>query len=247
MKTYDAFARCAASLVLWSASAAVGVGAQIPHGSASADQDRNEMEKARELFPPEVTWGLLVGKIPAPPGFDRAMAERLGQERFDAQRSGDQNVTGADHDTAAAVLLRLKADPDRLKPARWMTVRFVRSDYPVARGKTSGFFRTGQNADILLSGIDFNNAGGPLLFNHPMGIATDGKRLLLADTWRRLAPCLRCCVLPSWHAANPFTWSLLMGWDWYSSVAETCRPLRHLANGFQVMKLRVASSFSYGT
>ena len=33
----------------------------------------------------------------------------------------------------------------------------------------------------MLSGIDFNNSGGPLLFNHPKGIATDGTHLLLAD------------------------------------------------------------------
>ena len=52
----------------------------------------------------------------------------------------------------------------------------------------SGWFTTGQDADILLSGIDFNNAGylntsgDGLLFNHPMNIATDGTRLLLADT-----------------------------------------------------------------
>lgn len=44
------------------------------------------------------------------------------------------------------------------------------------------WFATGQDANILLSGIDFNNTGGALLFNHPMNIATDGTRLLLADT-----------------------------------------------------------------
>ena len=44
------------------------------------------------------------------------------------------------------------------------------------------WFATGQGADILLSGIDFNNTGGALLFNHPMNITTDDTRLLLADT-----------------------------------------------------------------
>jgi hypothetical protein len=29
------------------------------------------------------------------------------------------------------------------------------------------WFATGQDANILLSGIDFNNTGGALLFNHP--------------------------------------------------------------------------------
>ncbi len=47
--------------------------------------------------------------------------------------------------------------------------------------KPSGWFSTGQNADIMLSGLGFNNAGGPLLFNHPGVLATDGIRLLLPD------------------------------------------------------------------
>jgi len=63
-----------------------------------------------------------------------------------------------------------------------ITVEFIDSTYEVAPGGTSGWFHTGQDADIMLSGIDFNNTGGPLLFNHPMDIATDGTHLLLADT-----------------------------------------------------------------
>ncbi len=33
----------------------------------------------------------------------------------------------------------------------------------------------------MLSGVDFNNAGGPLLFNHQGGIASDGEHFILAD------------------------------------------------------------------
>lgn len=61
------------------------------------------------------------------------------------------------------------------------TVEVLDSQYRVAPGGASGWFRTGQDADIMLSGIDFNNTGGPLLFNHPGGIASDGTRLVLAD------------------------------------------------------------------
>ncbi len=43
------------------------------------------------------------------------------------------------------------------------------------------WFQTGQSADLMLSGVDFNNTGGPLLFNHPTGIASDGTRFLLCD------------------------------------------------------------------
>lgn len=59
--------------------------------------------------------------------------------------------------------------------------------YAFIHEKTYGWFTTGQDANILLSGIDFNNAGylntpgDGLLFNHPGNIATDGKRLLLVD------------------------------------------------------------------
>jgi len=75
------------------------------------------------------------------------------------------------------LLLILPYQEDRI------TVTFTGSRYAAAKGGTSGSFRTGQHADLVLSGIDFDDAGGPLLFNHPMGIASDGKRLLLADTY----------------------------------------------------------------
>lgn len=55
------------------------------------------------------------------------------------------------------------------------------ASYKTVSSKPSGWFTTGQNADIVLSAIDFNNTGGPLLFNHQGGIATDGHHLLLAD------------------------------------------------------------------
>lgn len=51
----------------------------------------------------------------------------------------------------------------------------------VSTKPTAGWFKTGQNADITLSSVDFNNAGGPLLFNHPGAVASDGAHLLLAD------------------------------------------------------------------
>ena len=46
---------------------------------------------------------------------------------------------------------------------------------------TGASFVTGQEADLMLSGVDFNSAGGPLLFNHPTGIASDGTRFVLCD------------------------------------------------------------------
>ncbi len=60
-------------------------------------------------------------------------------------------------------------------------VAAVDSVYAAASGGLSGWFTTGQSADIVLSAIDFNNTGGPLLFNHPGAVASDGARLVLAD------------------------------------------------------------------
>ena len=58
---------------------------------------------------------------------------------------------------------------------------FTDSSHKIASGKTQGKFQSGQEADILLSGMDFNNTGGPLLFNHPGNVASDGKHLILTD------------------------------------------------------------------
>ena len=46
--------------------------------------------------------------------------------------------------------------------------------------KTSGWFTSSQDADIMLSEIDFNNTGGPLHFSHPCTVASEGTHLLLA-------------------------------------------------------------------
>lgn len=47
--------------------------------------------------------------------------------------------------------------------------------------QSQGWFSTYQDADLMLSGIDFNQCGGALLFNHPNGLASDGKRLAVCD------------------------------------------------------------------
>lgn len=150
----------------------------------------HDFDSARRKFPPEVTRALLHGDLPAPKGFDEAIAKEIGEKRLEALRKGGE-VSGRENDLAAVVLVRLGVKPESLKvdrprndgPSGEVTVRRTGAKYKVAGGKPSGFFRTGQNADIALSAIDFNNAGGPLLFNHPMGIASDGRRLLLADTY----------------------------------------------------------------
>lgn len=49
--------------------------------------------------------------------------------------------------------------------------------------KPTGWFKTGQEADIVLYGTDFGDSGGPLVLDNPGKVATDGKRLIISDTW----------------------------------------------------------------
>lgn len=148
-----------------------------------------DLDASRARFPPEVTRALLQGQLTAPEGFDAAIAEEIGKERLAQLRSGQAEVEGRENDVAALVLVRIGAKPmkapaggPREGPGE-IAVEKLDSSYAAAEGKTSGFFRTGQPADLALSSMGFDEAGGPLLFNHPAGIATDGTRLFLADTY----------------------------------------------------------------
>ncbi len=62
-----------------------------------------------------------------------------------------------------------------------VSARQTGAKYKTVSTKPTGWFTTGQDADIMLSGIDFDNTGGPLLFNHPGEVATDGTHFFLAD------------------------------------------------------------------
>jgi hypothetical protein len=60
---------------------------------------------------------------------------------------------------------------------RWLLLLLL----AITAACSQNWFQTMQDADLMLSGKDFNNTGGALLFNHPSGIATDGARFLLCD------------------------------------------------------------------
>ncbi|HOI31064.1 MAG TPA: T9SS type A sorting domain-containing protein [Melioribacteraceae bacterium] len=77
----------------------------------------------------------------------------------------------------------------------------------------SNWFTTGQDADLMLSGVDFNNTGGPLMFNHPMGLSSDGTRFILSDTFNNRV--LIWNTLPEKWDDNP---DLVLGQpDFYSN------------------------------
>lgn len=62
-------------------------------------------------------------------------------------------------------------------------------------------FNTGQSADLMLSGVGFNDSGGALVFNHPSGIASDGTHFLLCDRFNNRV--LIWNSLPSVWSAQP--------------------------------------------
>jgi hypothetical protein len=64
-----------------------------------------------------------------------------------------------------------------------LQVQKIDSKYKIAAKKDAGFFATGQAADLALGAHGFNQSGGPTLFNHPTGLATDGRMLLMTDRW----------------------------------------------------------------
>jgi hypothetical protein len=136
------------------------------------------VEMARNIYTPSIAEALLVGRAPAPEGFDEYIEKKLGTERFSALRSGASEPTGAEKDQAALCLMELEVPVESLA---LIYVERVDANYSVANGNLSGWFRNGQEADMMLSGFGFNDSGGPLSFNHPKGIATDGIHLLLAD------------------------------------------------------------------
>jgi len=55
--------------------------------------------------------------------------------------------------------------------------------YKYVTTKPTGWFKTGQMADIVLYATGFDDSGGSLVLNHPGKVATDGKRLIVSDTW----------------------------------------------------------------
>jgi hypothetical protein len=83
------------------------------------------------------------------------------------------------------VLAALEPIANQLPSSKWMK--------SFDTNASQSWFRSGQDADLLVSGAGFNNAGDGLSFNHPKGLITYGDKLLLADgnnnrilIWNRL-------------------------------------------------------------
>lgn len=64
---------------------------------------------------------------------------------------------------------------------------------------SQSWFTTYQSADLMVSGVNFNNTGGALKFNHPNGLASNGTNLLVCDRFNN-----RVLI---WKNA-PMTWNM---------------------------------------
>lgn len=135
-----------------------------------------KLDEIRKVYPPELCSDVLSGAVYVPAEVDQLLRERIGEARLNELRSGAP-ATGQEKDLCALCLWELDFSPNTVA----FSAARVDSSYRVAASNLSGWFTSGQEADIMLSGIDFNNSGGPLLFNHPKGIATDGTHFLLCD------------------------------------------------------------------
>ena len=81
-----------------------------PDGSVSPEDQNNpvtSIDLATSTYPPHVTGQLLLGYIPAPPGFDDCIIGRIGGDRLGEVRS-KQPPTGVENDRAAECLFQLQ-------------------------------------------------------------------------------------------------------------------------------------------
>lgn len=174
-----------------------------PAVSPAAQGGPGDLEEARRRYPPEITRGVLEGAITAPAGLAECLNGLLGPDRVVQLREKLVPVDGRDNDRAAECLVQVGATlavpsilpqtfgPTLPGPGRsTFTIERPRGDraseVPAATpAPSAGRFRTGQAADLLLAGdgLDFDRTGGGLSFNHPAGIASDGRRLILADAF----------------------------------------------------------------
>ena len=99
------------------------------------------------------------------------------------------------------------------------TEKETQPNYKYVTKKPTGWFKTGQEADIVLYATGFNESGGPLVLNHPGKVATDGKRLIVSDTWNNRV--LIWNEIPSKNGQAP---DLVLGQrNFYSNVGKLGR------------------------
>ena len=162
------------------------------------DDRQDDIALAIQMYPSNLTHNILTMRIPWPEGFDICLSHSID---MDLLRDPD-SITGDMHDEAALCLLALGAEAEILlssviegdqpqspdgsqndsdSPFYSLAVTKQSSVYIEAEPSIMTSFTSGQDASLWLSGYGFNKSGGPSLFNHPVSIASDGKRLAVTD------------------------------------------------------------------
>ena len=173
-------------------------------GSNRSNSDRI---LAQKLYPSNLTHDLLVRRIPWPQSFDTCLSKSVDMKSLEQADS----FSGKTHDEAALCLLSLNVEPESLvysspdgpqgeprggpqgepqggpqqsedqRERYSLKVTTQSSSYSEAIPSSKSSFTANQDASLWLSGYGFNNSGGAMLFNHPVSIASDGKRLAVTD------------------------------------------------------------------
>lgn len=86
------------------------------------------------------------------------------------------------------------------------------NSYRKASGNVRNAFSGGQAADLALSCFGMDKSGGATTYNHPNGIATDGKRFFVCDSWNNRV--LVYNALPTLASAKP---ALVLGQSNFTS------------------------------
>ena len=86
------------------------------------------------------------------------------------------------------------------------------NSYRKASGNVRNAFSGGQAADLALSCFGMDKSGGAATYNHPNGIATDGKRFFVCDSWNNRV--LVYNALPTSASAKP---ALVLGQSNFTS------------------------------
>jgi len=81
----------------------------------------------------------------------------------------------------------------------------------------SEWFTTGQAADLILGPLGLEESGGPSFLNHPMGVATDGVRLFVADTCNN-----RVLIWNSMPTTNYASADIVVGQPDFTSSVSRC-------------------------
>ena len=79
-------------------------------------------------------------------------------------------------------------DPKRQNEGYYdLKVTLNDSSYTKATSSSNTTFGQTESADIILSDFGFNTTGGPLKFNHPVSVASDGNKLVVVDRFNNRA------------------------------------------------------------